>query len=1508
MKRRVCVLLTCLLLLAVFTVTAAAAEPQNSFVLTVSTANSMVIEPERIPYTSGQTIKEALLASGHTFTQLAEQDYIGAVDDVAGNYVILYDGGGYKLDAKASSITAMRIGVTTVKEENWDSMLSLVKRMAEYRYMENHVQNYPDAQSAYKICLNALRGDGSAAAAGQEKLDSAIAAYEAILAGPKYTVSVSATQGEEMVAAPVFTLTDAYGNVTSATGTSLQVIAGDYTFCVSDGTYNRTEGSVKIREGLNFSVELPSGEWFDDIYIRQYSAWTGYSDAYRSERDSSNHKLTVWIDDTASDLYGADLVCYQGTDIPDKQQTLLRSVYISTKGQDMSDRHITWSSKDSTTVWGTFLPDLVDEGLDGCTFSLEARYTNTAGHVQIQSFEIDVQRAPTLKMLAVYADGTRLRIGAECYTWGNDGQYHNPLPVDKYFKHKWEYTAATTSDNLEITAEPFGDYTITGLGTVPVTSDKLDHVITVTAQDGKVSTYTLHIEKDSGVSVILSLPAGTTGQVFSDMDSEIMPLSDGSYRLLPDQEYYYIATKDTYYHTRAAFTAKAGLQVAVAEPIVEDWLDNLGVYSARRYGTDGQRHWISFDVNQNFVSGNHEYTYFPASTEHTVYLQASASRTVKAVYCGQSYARPFTETLLIQNSVESENADQAVAFLQDSGYSVPMTIQVEQTEDNEVVYYQNYNILFARQLKLYSLSVVSGLNKVVFETPSGEKTEYDRDIDEYVLTVDRDAESVVLSGEYIPTGNAGRREYWGGFYAIVNGHRYDETLEYYDTEGFEGHYKSDSFTAVTIPLTADENEEIVSIEICHVDSNSVPATYTLKVKKSDPVPVSIRGTPSDLLVFMTSDLTGKREYEDSDGVFKLTPGRTYSYNATCYGYVGQTGSFTVPQGGGDLEITLAQAPENNTIQNLPAQWPHLRTDNNNNGVIGAPMPTSSDDAVLYWATKIGEGFDQNACSPPIIVNDELYVYSGSTLYRIDKTSGKILAQGEMSGTSSFAINPPTYADGMIFVGLSGGTIQAFNASTLESLWVYTDSLGGQPNCPIVYHDGYIYTGFWSGEDRINNYVCLTATDEDPSSTLESKIARWTYSSRGGFYWSGAYVCDQFTLIGTDDGEVGYTTGYAHLLSLDTSTGKPISDVTMDVTGDIRSSITHYNGKYYYTSKGGYFFEATVSESGEIQAIKEMRLNNYSDSASNPPMSTSTPTIYNRRAYIGVSGTGQFTAYSGHNITVIDIPNWEIAYTVQTQGYPQTSGVLTTAYEQETGKVYVYFFDNFTPGKLRVLEDSAGQVSTEFVSEENGHITALNLFEPSGDHAQYAICSPVVDSDGTIYFKNDSAYLMAVGSTVDTLEVTQPAKLNYNVGETFDPTGLHVIAHFKNGIQKDVTEYMTWSTEPLTEADTDFQLLYPVGIYQNKDGEAGQAYQNPVYSLTLTIQKAEPEVTYGDVDGDHEITVMDALYVFQYCNRSRNLDENALKAADVDGDGSITVMDALVIFQYCNRQITSFPVG
>ena len=64
-----------------------------------------------------------------------------------------------------------------------------------------------------------------------------------------------------------------------------------------------------------------------------------------------------------------------------------------------------------------------------------------------------------------------------------------------------------------------------------------------------------------------------------------------------------------------------------------------------------------------------------------------------------------------------------------------------------------------------------------------------------------------------------------------------------------------------------------------------------------------------------------------------------------------------------------------------------------------------------------------------------------------------------------------------------------------------------------------------------------------------------------------------------------------------------------------------------------------------------------------------------------------------------------------------------------------------------------------------------LFTPSGGQAQYAICSPISDETGTIYFKNDSGYLMALGSTITALEITRlPDKLRYQPGEVFDPTG------------------------------------------------------------------------------------------------------------------------------------------
>lgn len=1448
MKRILTLILS---LVLVFSMAApAVATTQSSFVLAVVNANSVIVAPEYIPYTSGQTVKEALLASEHSFVGL-EQGFIYEVDGVAANFTMFYDGNGYDLDEDASKISALCIGVSSQYSEE---LLQLIVRMAEYCQMGN-VQRYPAAQEAYTAGLTTIRnGDADTAKAVLEQLNQAIRDYNAALEGTKYTVTVSATRGGSTVTAPVVTLEDIYGNETTVTGPSIQVVAGTYNFCISDGGYNRTEGTVNVSQNTTLTTVLPEGEWFGAVKILDSS-----KEAYTYTQNTQEHTAVYQIPDVAKELSSLYLNVAQG-DVPDSENTKLKTIYTGTNRFDYSVYNRSWEST------ATALTYLVRQGMDGAAFRLEAQYVDGNGHTQIQSYDMTIERTPTLASLTVTADGTVL-----------------PVEFDPVTD---TYEVITVSDNLEITAKPFGeDYTVTGTGTVASSGS---HTITVSG-NGKCTDYTLNVTKKDSVAVTLTAADNVTVQVENGAGSIIMPVS-GVYHLIPGESYTYRATKSTHYHTAYTFTASEGLNVNVASPTETDWLTNLALYNGSNASVRK-----AYASDKSFTASNHSYVFEVSDCNTTVYMQATSNYKVTANYVSQTSAKSTNgvpKAVTVDKAVSTTGAANIlVQAAAKSGYANTVMLRISDTLGS-VIYYQDYTLMLARKLHLTELTVNNAEEETVLLENAGSVVSFDRDITDYQLNVNRDETELYISGTFPNTSNT--TDCCGGYYALVNGTRY-EALE-----------------NVRIQLNPEQNMETVTIQVGHADSNAIVTKYTLKVQKTDPVAITFQTTPGDAIVYLTNDLNGKRIMCDN-GVFALTPGGSYSYTVTCVGYKGVSGNYTAPDAAATKAVTLEKAPENTDLKQLSSYWPHLRQNSDNNGVIRAPTPIQEDEAVLYWATKIGDGYDKNACGCPILVDGYLYTYAGTTIYKVDTISGAIVATGAMDHASSYAINPPTYADGMLFIGLADGSVQAFNAATLESLWIYRDPLGGQPNCSVVYHDGYIYTGFWVGETSRANYVCISATDEDPSSTKEEKLATWKYTSLGGFYWAGAYVCDDYLLIGTDDGASGYTTGKARLLSFDPLTGELLDEWTMGVVGDIRSSITSYNGKYYFTNKGGYFFEASVSAAGEIESIKMLKLYNYASNDSTPPMSTCTPTIYNGRAYVGVSGTSQFGAYSGHNITVIDIPNWEIAYTVRTQGYPQTSGVLTTAYHEESGCVYVYFFDNYTPGKLRVLKDKPGQTGASLVSVESytdkgttkTYETACVLFTPVGDQAQYAICSPIVDENGTIYFKNDSAYLMAVGSTVESLEITQnPKKMTYQAGEVFDSTGMKITAHYSNGVSQDVTGYVTWSKEPLSADDTDFMITMPYVMYQNQNGNAGTDYPEPFVALTLTMESG---VVYGDVNGDGTINVVDASCILQYINGTVQLTETELLAADVSGDGSINVTDVSLILQYINGTITEFSV-
>ena len=591
--------------------------------------------------------------------------------------------------------------------------------------------------------------------------------------------------------------------------------------------------------------------------------------------------------------------------------------------------------------------------------------------------------------------------------------------------------------------------------------------------------------------------------------------------------------------------------------------------------------------------------------------------------------------------------------------------------------------------------------------------------------------------------------------------------------------------------------------------------------------------------------------------------------------------------------SLEKAAENDAIdQTIYAQWGNFRNGEDELGITDAKTPYDPDDAELLWAVKYGSGW---AAAPgsPIIVDGDIVTYSQNKIRKLDRNTGALLAEGTMVDSSSFSIVPATYGDGMIFVGLSNGKIQAFNAKDLTSLWVYTDELSGQPNCPITYKDGYIYAGFWNSETKDANFACISVTDEKPDETTEAKLASWTYRRTGGFYWAGAYVTDKFVIVGTDDGASGYTTEGASLMVLDRETGEVV-DSWNGIRGDIRSNVSHdpESDRVFFTSKGGVLCNAQIDwETGEITDKQSVVITgaNGNDYA----MSTCTPSVYNGRIYIGIAGTSQFGANSGHAIGVYDLNDdgsMTQAYTYKIVGYPQTSAMVTTAYADEDGYVYIYLPYNYTPGGVSVLKDKKGQTEP-LTTTDSGY---SEVFTPVGALAQYCICSTIADEYGTIYYKNDSCYMMAITSKVESIEVTEePTSVSESGDGTITAEGLKVVSNLKNGEQRDISDYVKLSKND----DGSYLVTYTYG------------FDNANYGLkTLTTTFGKAAVAYGDVNGDGKINTADAAMTYAYVNKKIEFSETQLKVADVNGDGKVNAADAAVIYAYVNKKIDAFPAA
>ena len=1490
MKRFVSILLLLALLLGCLPVSVLADGGEGYFYLAASTQSGLVIAPERVYYTSEQTVGQALAASGHDFDGL-ESGIVSAIDGVSGNFVRGDENGDYDLDKQASSVKYYAF------REDSEGALSadfqnLMKVMADYLYENADVQAY--AKTAYDAAKAKFPGISDAdAQTCANAITSAIQTYKE---GQNTKHNVTFSQFTD-AAYTIYAVSE-YGKRINAENGALSLPNGAYTFYIYKDN-KAVSGSLTVNgetQTISGLPEIPADAWINESKFQ-----ISQSSDLMSEQGFIDGELTLThgthtASATRPDTFDGSLYPYVELKSGVSGVTLSAIYKNASTGEEKTET-LPFKSKSSP------LYNVLARGAAGNTVTFRASQVS-GNYTLLEDLTLTIGRTLTLSSLRVTnADGTP-QVATESFSPEKTAYTYKVLDTEKTLNIY--PTPSASGVTVTVNNQTLNE---SGCASVDVTSEKTISIVLTAG--GYTSTYTLTVQTGAARRVIVTLGKNVESFVLRNKNGEVLtPASvkestkKYTYSLVTGEEYSYYATSG-YNHKAISF--KLDESNSVLKDDITISLDKMPTLDTLQLSTSKDLTTGALELDKTFAPTTHEYTATVADTDSRIYAGAAASTgsyentpVCTAAYNIISKQAADGTAKTVELTETGTQLSNVLLYQNANGNTVTFNVAHSTNEDatgSSTTYSTDYVVRIKRGLTLQSLEI-SGAT--LNENFSGATKAY---------TITVPAAQSKLSLTATAWGNNRYTETDGGYVLSANG----EEIE--------------SGKAAEIKLSGNSKEESVKVTVASRDEQSDVVSYTITVKKAAGSKVTFNVETSGALLYIYEMDGGNRVWPDANGVCEISTGFTYCYSVTKSGYQGLSGAFQLVNDelvfgqivkdktdnykpkfvadeddkwpiSGTIAFKLTAATAS-TLTKLDATWPDFRGDASNNGVISAKTPINAEDGTLYWAVKVGQGTNSKAVSAPILVDGYLYVYADDQILKIDKDTGEILKKGTMAGSSSFAINNPTYADGVILVGLSEGRIQAFNAETLESLWLYTDPLGGQPNCPITVHNGFAYTGFWNGEEKDGAFVCLSLTDEDTNSTTEAKAPSWRYVQKGGFYWAGAYVCDDFVMVGTDDGTGAKDSATANLLLLDPETGRLLDSKT-DIVGDIRSSICYdaETQAYYFTTKGSYFYSVRVTNN-QLTELRSIALGG---------MSTSTPVAANGRAYVGVSGTKQFDG-DGYKLAVIDLNDWKVAYNVPTNGYPQTSGLLTTAYSDYN---YVYFIENTQPGTLRLLRDQSGQTAadTTYQTKEGSGMSAYALFTPAGSQAQYCICSPIADENGTLYFKNDSGYLMAFGSAIkpDTLKVeSQPTKLKYQAGDNFDKTGLKVTAQFTDGTTRDVTKLMEQEVSAaLTEGTPDVTLKYAPGhiMYHNEQNDADKTMTAGVESTKPTVQIA---ITVGETS--QKIGTIQWAYASNKLTLSGEFPTGSkLIAAAYDKTGKMTgtkVFTALVSAQITGAKIRLF---
>ena len=499
------------------------------FYLTATAADRVIIAPERVAYTAGQTIMQALLASGHTFDGL-EDGNVYQIDGVAGGFQRGDEAGEHSLTKLASEISFFCFTEGEIAKPS-AARRALIRTMADYLCKEADVRAY--AKGAYDEALRQYVGiSDEKASACAAQITAKIKEYEASLC------STTPVTFSGMGTGCKITAVSEYGKIYDDTETpgTLKLPSGSYAFTVQRDAL-RVSGRISVPETTAVSVTMPDGGWLDmsDFAVSNDYSMSSYSgfDAGKYPLEQSDHTFTTKIPDT----FSKKLYLY----LPASGVTAT-AIYTDT----------TQTEQKTTVTLGSYnspISKVLAKNCIGNTVTIRLSKKGTDGFTQSEDYTLRLDRMPTLSALDVTADGAA-QAAKEPFAPAETLAYTYPV-LSTVKSVKIQPTAFTSGSEITVDGKALTD----GSAEVALTGEKTDVPVIVKNGD-YTTTYILTFEKASGKEVTFKMGSGITLEVYNKNGNLIGEWNEEfvECKLVPDTGYYYIATKDTYYHETRTFS------------------------------------------------------------------------------------------------------------------------------------------------------------------------------------------------------------------------------------------------------------------------------------------------------------------------------------------------------------------------------------------------------------------------------------------------------------------------------------------------------------------------------------------------------------------------------------------------------------------------------------------------------------------------------------------------------------------------------------------------------------------------------------------------------------------------------------------------------------------------------------------------------------------------------------------------------------------------------------------